>query len=104
MFSITSAKSLPSVPEVCSVMASTPASGPRPKATTKIRAKTMSGTVRSNSQMRMARKRIVRDGRDVAAGEHAADQAEDGAGDGGDIGDEQGLAELQDQRRRPQYQ
>ncbi len=40
-------------------MARRPASGPRPKATTKISAKTISGTVRQNSSQRLARKPIV---------------------------------------------
>ena len=62
MFSITSANSLPSVPAVCSTMASTPAKGPSPNATTNTSANTMSGTVRSNSSTRMAANRRTREG------------------------------------------
>src|SRR5687768_12663359 len=42
-------------------MARTPGSGPRPNASTKINAKTISGTVRQNSRRRRVAKTIERD-------------------------------------------
>ena len=56
-FSTTSENSLPSAPVVWIAIASTPAIGPRPKAMTKISAKTMPGTVRANSSRRSTMKR-----------------------------------------------
>ncbi|MDR9954215.1 hypothetical protein, partial [Enterobacter hormaechei] len=67
MFSTTSENSLPSAPVVWIAMASTPTIGPSPKAITKIRANTTSGTVRHTSSRRLAPIRSPRDRTRLAA-------------------------------------
>src|SRR6185369_6593179 len=61
-FSTISENNLPSAPVEWIAIASTPAIGPRPKAITKISAKTMPGTVRANSSRRRTTKRSQGDG------------------------------------------
>ena len=69
MFSVVSKNCLPSAPALWIAIASTPGSGPRPKATTKISANTTSGTVRQNSSKRRAANTVTAARRQVGRGE-----------------------------------